>query len=193
VTGAGRNAGSDKNTGSPQRRRVSPGILVFLGLYALFVVAAFIFDIPVGIAVGTNAADFAREMVFIVPAAFVLIGLFEVWVPRSAVERHLGEKGSRPAQWFWMLMLAGTAVGGLYVAFPIAAALHRKGARLGAVLSYIGLSGVSRIPMTLFEISFLGVPFTLIRYLVSVPLVILFSELLGTWLERRSFEIADGG
>ncbi|MFP4210881.1 MAG: hypothetical protein ACLFR8_06545 [Alkalispirochaeta sp.] len=179
--------------GASQRRRVSPSVLAFLVLYGTFVVAAFLFEIPFGIAVGTNFGDFAREMVFVVPAAFVLIGLFEVWVPRATVERHLGEKGSRPAQWFWMLMLAGTAVGGLYVAFPIAAALHRKGARLGAVLSYIGLSGVSRIPMTLFEISFLGVPFTLIRYFVSVPLVILSSELLGTWLERRGFKIADPG
>ncbi|MFP4152686.1 MAG: hypothetical protein ACLFSV_07545 [Alkalispirochaeta sp.] len=191
--GAGTSGPGGTTRGASQRRRVSPSVLAFLVLYGTFVVAAFLFEIPFGIAVGTNFGDFAREMVFVVPAAFVLIGLFEVWVPRATVERHLGEKGSRPAQWFWMLMLAGTAVGGLYVAFPIAAALHRKGARLGAVLSYIGLSGVSRIPMTLFEISFLGVPFTLIRYFVSVPLVILSSELLGTWLERRGFKIADPG
>lgn len=166
---------------------------VFLCLYAGVIVSAFLFDFAVGIQIGRNFADFAREMIFIIPAAFVLIGLFEIWVPREAVERHLGAGGSRLAQWFWMLMLAGTAVGGLYVAFPIAAALRHKGARLGVVLSYIGFSGVSRIPMTLFEISFLGVPFTLIRYLVSVPLVILFSELLGAWLERRGFEMANPG
>ena len=43
--------------------------------------------------------------------------------------------------------------------------------------------------MTLFEISFLGVPFTVIRYVVSVPLVILASEVLGSRLERTGYEM----
>lgn len=167
----------------------SRALLVFLALYAAAVGVAIVLDVPVGVETGRNFLAFAREMIFILPAAFVVIGLFEVWVPREAVERHLGERGSRLLQWFWMVVLASTTVGGLYVSFPIAAALRHKGARLGLVLSYIGLSGVCRIPMTLFEISFLGVPFTVIRYLVSVPLVILVSELLGRVLERRGFEM----
>ncbi len=171
------------------RRGPSPVLLVFLGVYAVAVGLAFAFGIPVGVQVGRNFLTFAREMLLILPAAFVVIGLFEVWVPREAVEKHLGERGSRFLQWFWMVLLAGTTVGGLYVSFPIAWALRRKGARLGLVLSYIGLSGVCRIPMTLFEISFLGVPFTVIRYVVSVPLVIFVSELLGARLERSGQEM----
>jgi hypothetical protein len=80
-------------------------------------------------------------------------------------------------------------VGGLYVAFPVAAALQRKGARLSFLFTYIGASGVCRIPMTLFEASFLGIEFTLIRYAVAVPLIVLSSELLGQYLERRDFLI----
>lgn len=175
--------------GGKRPRRASPALLIFLGLYAAAVAAALLFDVPLGLEAGRNFLAFAREMVFIIPAAFVVIGLFEVWVPREAVERHLGHDGKRFLQWFWMVVLASTTVGGLYVSFPIAAALRHKGARLGVVLSYIGLSGVCRIPMTLFEISFLGVPFTVIRYLVSIPLVILVSELLGAALERRGFEM----
>ena len=170
--------------------RPSPALLVFLGLYGLGVITALVFDVPLGLEVGRTFLLFAREMAFILPAAFVVIGLFEVWVPREAVERHLGSGGRRLVQWFWMVLLASTTVGGLYVSFPIAAALRHKGARLGLVLSYIGLAGVCRIPMTLFEISFLGVPFTVIRYLVSVPLVILVSELLGNALAHRGFEMA---
>jgi uncharacterized membrane protein YraQ (UPF0718 family) len=171
------------------KRPVSPALLVFLSLYAIGVVAALVLDIPVGVETARNFVSFAREMVFILPAAFVVIGLFEVWVPREAVERHLGEDGGRFLQWFTMVLLASTTVGGLYVSFPIAYALRSKGARLGLVLSYIGLSGVCRIPMTLFEISFLGVPFTVIRYVVSVPLVILVSEMLGARLRRRGYEM----
>ena len=176
--------------GGKRPRRPSPALLVFLGLYGAAVAAALLFDVPLGLEAGRNFLAFAREMVFIIPAAFVVIGLFEVWVPREAVERHLGHDGKRFLQWFWMVVLASTTVGGLYVSFPIAAALRHKGARLGVVLSYIGLSGVCRIPMTLFEISFLGVPFTVIRYVVSIPLVILVSELLGAALERRGFEMS---
>lgn len=98
--------------------RPSPALLVFLGLYALAVTAALVFDVPVGFEVGRTFLLFAREMAFILPAAFVVIGLFEVWVPREAVERHLGSGGRRLVQWFWMVLLASTTVGGLYVSFP---------------------------------------------------------------------------
>lgn len=167
--------------------RPAPALLAFLGVYAVGVVVALVFKVPVGLQVARNFLGFSREMVLIVPAAFVVIGLFEVWVPREKVERHLGEGAGRLRSWLWMILLASTTVGGLYVAFPVAWALRHKGARLGLVFAYIGLAGVCRIPMTLFEISFLGVPFTVIRYLVSVPLVILLSELLGTRLERAGY------
>jgi uncharacterized membrane protein YraQ (UPF0718 family) len=131
-------------------------------------------------------------MLRIVPFAFILIGLFEVWVPSRVVERHLGSEAGLRAH-LWGILLAGTTVGGLYVSFPVAAALQRKGARLTFLLTYIGSSGVCRIPMTLFEASFLGIEFTLMRYAVAVPLVVLSSELLGRWLEGHGFRIAEEG
>ena len=45
--------------------------------------------------------------------------------------------------------------------------------------------------MTLFEISFLGAEFTFVRYLVSIPLVILFSDRIGRYLEKRNYTLAD--
>ena len=38
---------------------------------------------------------------------------------------------------------------------------------MGVILAYLGFSGITRIPMTLFEISFLGAEFTLVRYLTA--------------------------
>ena len=170
------------------RRR--PLTWVLLAGYAVFVVVSLIAGFDIGQRTGRSFLSFAREMVFILPAAFVLIGLFEVWVPRSAVERHLGG-GAGLGAYLWSIALAATTVGGLYVAFPVAAALRHKGARLGVVFAYIGLSAVCRVPMTLFEISLLGPEFTLIRYLVSVPLVILSSEVLGRHLGKRGFAFRD--
>jgi uncharacterized membrane protein YraQ (UPF0718 family) len=169
--------------------RPSPLVVAALGAYAALIGGAALFAVPAGIRMAESFFDFGRELVVILPAAFVLIGLFEVWVPRGAVERHLGTGGARPLQWLWMIVLASTTVGGIYVALPVAAALRGKGARLGLVFSYLALAGVCRIPMTLFEISFLGPAFTVVRYLVSVPLGIVTSEWLGTQLERRGYEM----
>jgi len=46
--------------------------------------------------------------------------------------------------------------------------------------------------MTVFEASFMGVKFTVIRLLVSLPLIILSSVLLGRYLKKKGFEIHDG-
>jgi hypothetical protein len=43
--------------------------------------------------------------------------------------------------------------------------------------------------MAVFEVSFLEIKFTAIRILVSLPLVIMASELLGRYLEESNFKI----
>jgi len=80
----------------------------------------------------------------------------------------------------------------VYVAFPVACSLYRKGARLAVIFTYIGDAAICRIPLTIFEASFLGIKFTLTRLLVAVPLVILSSMLLGNHLKKRGYGISDG-
>ncbi len=127
-------------------------------------------------------------MMKILPFTFILISLFEVWVKKEKVEKHLGTEGGA-LSFLWALALGGTTVGPMIVAFPVASALHRKGARLSVVFTYIGASAVCRIPMTIFESSYLGVKFTLIRYGVSLPLIVLTSIIMGRVLEKRNFSI----
>jgi uncharacterized membrane protein YraQ (UPF0718 family) len=122
---------------------------------------------------------------------FVLIGLFQVWVKRELIEKHLGE-GSGLIGYIWAILLAGTTVGGLYIAFPIAFSLYSKGAKLGVIFCFIGASAICRVPMAIFEASFLGIRFTVIRILVSIPLVIITSDLLGRYLEKSNYEIMKG-
>jgi uncharacterized membrane protein YraQ (UPF0718 family) len=93
----------------------------------------------------------------------------------------------------WIILLAGTTVGGMYVAFPVAYTLFRKGAKLSIIFTYLGASAICRIPMTIFEASFMGIKFSLIRLLVSIPLVVLSSVWLGHYLERRHYKIVEGG
>ncbi|MFP4430879.1 MAG: hypothetical protein ACLFPV_06485, partial [Spirochaetaceae bacterium] len=161
-----------------KKRRRDRLLFLGLGAYAVVLAGLVYFEVPVGAEAARTLFSFTASMAAILPAAFVLIGLFEVWVPREVVERHVGE-GTGTLSYIWAILLAGSTVGGIYVSFPVAYALRQKGARLSFVLAYITLSGVARIPMTLFEISTLGLPFTAIRYLVAVPLVVGIAHLWG--------------
>jgi len=117
-----------------------------------------------------------------------LIGLFEVWVKKETVEKHFGHK-SGIRGYIWAILLGGTTVGGLYVSFPVAHSLYDKGAKLSVIFTYIGASAICRIPMTIYEASFMGIKFTAIRFLVSLPLVVLSSIALGAYLERRNYRM----
>jgi uncharacterized membrane protein YraQ (UPF0718 family) len=154
--------------------------------WAAIVAAASVLGSDTGTRTITGLWHFARQMLLLLPFAFVLIGLFEVWIPRETVERHLGIR-SGFLSYLIAIVLASTTVGGLYVAFPLAWALHKKGAKLGVVFTFLSAAGICRIPMTLFEASLLGIRFTLVRFAVSLPLVVLSSWMMGRYLGNRGY------
>lgn len=147
-------------------------------LFFLFVMLSILLEFSPGMIIGRNFWDFLITMIAIVPAAFVLISLFEVWVKRETVEKHMGEK-SPVKGILWAIVLAGTIVGGLYVALPLSMVFYRKGARADVVFTFLFCATICRIPMTLFEANILGIKFTAIRFLISLPLVIVCSVILG--------------
>ncbi|HEX16509.1 MAG TPA: hypothetical protein ENF44_05245 [Deltaproteobacteria bacterium] len=160
-------------------------------LFGAFLLWGLLKGIGLSADVAHNFWTFSAQMVKILPCAFVLIGLFEVWVKKEAVEKHLG-RGAGPLCYLWAVLLAATTVGGMYVAFPVAHSLYRKGAKLGVIFTYVGAAAICRIPMTVFEASFLGVKFTAVRFLVSLPLLVLASALLGRYLESRDYRMIEG-
>jgi uncharacterized membrane protein YraQ (UPF0718 family) len=158
--------------------------------FAAFSAVSFLVDYQPGERVAWTFASTLLQMMKLLPCAFVLIALFDVWVKRETVERQFG-KGSGLRGYFWGILLAGMTVGGLYLAFPVAYSLFRKGAKLSVVLAYVGFAGVCRIPMTVFEVSFMGPTFTAVRLAVSIPLVALASHVMGSVLQRRGYEITE--
>ena len=160
-------------------------------IYFVFIISSFMIGFKPGKQIGHNFISFSIEMLKLLPCAFILIGLFEVWVKKESVEKHLG-KDSGAIGYIWIILLAGTIVGGLYVAFPVAYSLFKKGAKLSIIFTYIGASAICRIPMTIFESSFMGIKFSLIRLIISIPLVILSSVWLGHYLEKRNYRIMEG-
>jgi len=166
-------------------------ILGLISIYIIFIIVSFALGYMPGEEIGYNLRTFAIEIIKLLPCAFILIGLFEVWVKRETVERHLGEQSGYRGH-IWAILLAATTIGGLYIAFPIAYSLYNKGAKLSVVFTYIGASAICRIPMSIFESSFLGIKFTAVRFAISIPLVIISSILLGKYLAKRNYAISEG-
>ena len=169
------------------------GVIKVIGMssYALFLIASFVYGLDPGKQIADNFFSFFLPILKIVPCAFILIGLFEVWVKRETVEKHLGEKAGIKG-FAGAVLLAGATVGGLYVAFPLAYSLYSKGAKLSIVFCYLGAAAICRIPMGIFEASFLGIKFTVIRLAVSLPLVIISSIALENYLVKRDYRILEG-
>jgi len=160
--------------------------ILLLSLFFLFIIISFIFNYQQGRQTAFAFAEVIWEMLKILPCAFILIGLFEVWIKQETVLQHLGDNSGIKG-YFWVFLLAGFSVGGLYVAFPAAQTLSQKGASLKVIFAYLGFVGIFRIPMTIFEISFLGLPFTLTRLLVAAPLFLLVGITMGAILKKRNY------
>jgi uncharacterized membrane protein YraQ (UPF0718 family) len=148
------------------------GLVVVLWAYDRLV-APFAF----GHAAGVGFWTFTLEMAAFLPAMFVLVGLFDVWVPRRIVERHVGRE-SGPLAILWMVLLGTLQAGPLYGAFPVAVALWRKGTAPRNVFIYLGAFSALKIPMLTFEVAFLGWQFSLVRTAVTLPVFIALAYLL---------------
>ena len=159
--------------------------------YFVFIIISFLINFKPGKQIGDIFITFTINMMKIIPCAFILIGLFEVWVKKETVIKNFGERSGFKG-YIWAILLATTTVGGLYVSFPVAYSLAKKGAKLSVIFTYVSASGICRVPMTIFEISFMGLKFSLIRFMVSLPLVIISSIFLGNYLVKRNYKIMEG-
>ncbi|MGE4506956.1 MAG: permease, partial [Desulfovibrionaceae bacterium] len=129
---------------------------------------------------GRNAAGFLWEVLGILPAVMVIVGLIDVWLPRRAVERNIGPgaglRGSLLA-----LMLGVAAAGPIYAAFPLAVSLQAKGARTAHVVTLLGAWATIKVPMLLMEASFVGLRFALLRLALTLPCVLAMG-----WIMERA-------
>ncbi len=132
--------------------------------------------------------DFFIEMVAILPAVMILMGLFAVFVPKDKIVKHLGKtsgiKGVSLALFFGAL-----PTGPLYVAFPMAAALIQKGARISNIIIFLSAWACIKIPQEMMELQFLGFKFMALRLVLTIFFVISMGkiiEVLIEWSENKS-------
>jgi len=170
---------SKESTVSPSTfRRLMPW-LFFLFVPVLWGVSIR-FDLPIsalGQRAGENLWKFLLEMAAFLPLMFVLIGLFDVWVPREVVEQHVGRETGLAAI-PWMVLLATFQAGPLYAAFPVAVLLRKKGCAPRNVFIYLGAFSAMKLPMLTFEVACLGWRFSVARTLISLPVFIGLSYLM---------------
>jgi uncharacterized membrane protein YraQ (UPF0718 family) len=162
----------------------------FVLVFAVFIVVSWIVKFAGGMEIGKNFRMFFLEMILFLPLMFILIGLFDVWVPRGKITRHVGP-GSGSMGIFWVILLAMLQAGPLYAAFPVAALLWKKGCSVRNVFVYLGAFSTLKIPMLAFEIGFLGLKFSLLRALFSLPIFIGIGYLLALVLKNRNFTVKD--
>uniref|UniRef100_A0A7V3YI02 Permease n=1 Tax=Candidatus Caldatribacterium californiense TaxID=1454726 RepID=A0A7V3YI02_9BACT len=157
--------------------RIYRGFFVLLGL--CFV--TFFFSPLLGRKVFTVALQNILFMLSVVPPVFILVGLFDVWIPREMVVKRLGEASGMVGIGI-ALALGAFAAGPLYAAFPVAEVLLRKGVSLRNIWVFLGAWSTMKIPMLLFEIQNLGPVFAASRYFMSFLGVLAIAFLLDCFL-----------
>lgn len=161
---------------------------LLFGIFASVVGLSYITNFQLGMDLGNNFYIFAKDMVLILPPAFILIGLFDVWASREAIEKSFG-KHSGLMKYVYAIALAATTVGGTFVAFPVANSLYHKGADYDSIITYVTAASLFMIPMSIMEASILGIEFTLLRLGLSIPLIIISANLLKYYFNKTGYKL----
>lgn len=127
-------------------------------------------------------------MLQIVPPIFLLIGLLDVWVPRETMIKLMGEKSGIVG--ISIAFLFGTlAAGPLVAAFPVAMIMLKKGARYANVIFFLSIWASAKLPIIFFEISTLGLKFTIWSNLVLIAFYLISSFVMEKMLKSEKEKI----
>lgn len=134
-----------------------------------------------------NSAFQLQQMFFVIPPIFLLLGLLDVWVPKTTMVKYMGE-GSGIKGVLLSFLIGSAAAGPLYGAFPVAAVFMKKGIKFSNLMIFIGAWSTMKIPMFLFEMGSLGVNFALTRLVVDIPGIMLIAYTLKKLLTDKEVE-----
>jgi uncharacterized membrane protein YraQ (UPF0718 family) len=159
----------------------------FFLLTIVILLGTTILDKNIGIkALGITGNSF-REMAFVIPPVFILLGLLDVWVPKEIMVKYMGEKSGIKGV-ILAIIIGSAAAGPLYGAFPVAAVFMKKGVRFSNVLIFIGAWSTTKIPMLLFELSSLGASFAVTRLIIDIPGIIIIAYILQAVMSKQQID-----
>ncbi|MBG9856578.1 permease [Bacillus wiedmannii] len=119
------------------------------------------------------------DMLFLLPPVLLFVGLLDQWMKKETLMKYMGEKSGIYGILF-SLLLGGIAAGPLYVAFPIAALLLKKGASIRYIVFFLGVWTTAKLPILVYEFSSFGITFTLIH----IGFGLVFFYVMGLLFER---------
>ena len=118
-----------------------------------------------------------KEMMVILPAIMILMGLFMVWVSKDVVLKYMGKTSGLKGV-FVSIFLGALPTGPLYAAFPLALALKNKGASISNIVIFLSAWACIKIPQELVEIQFLGLKFMMARLLLTIIFVTIMGKII---------------
>ncbi len=130
------------------------------------------------------------SMLIIVPPIFILIGLFDAWVPRETVINLMGKESGLKGMAL-AFFLGAFSAGPTIAAFPLAMIMLKKGASYSNVLFFLMVWSSLKLPIVFFQISQLGFQFAmLINSIMFVVFIIaaLVAEKFYSEEELQKFE-----
>jgi uncharacterized membrane protein YraQ (UPF0718 family) len=162
-----------------KNRKSIPADLVFLSVVSCAAIALLLVFPEKQEKVFATSREFFLEMALILPAVMVLVGLFSVFIPKELVGKYLSKEAGLKGV-FAAMVMGSLPTGPLYVAFPIASALLKKGARISNVTVFLTAWSCIKLPQELIELEFLGVNFMVARLVLTA----IFATLMGFLLEQ---------
>lgn len=154
-----------------QSKEIKRDVSILLGLLAITTVLLLIFPDKKETVI-TASWRFFVEMILILPAVMVLMGVFNVFIPKEVVVKYLGQSAGIKAIFLGILMGA-LPTGPLYVAFPMASALLKKGAKVSCIIAFLCAWACIKIPQEMVELQFLGPKFMVGRLILTIIFVII--------------------
>jgi uncharacterized membrane protein YraQ (UPF0718 family) len=159
----------------------------FLVLSLILLVGMAIVDLSLAWRALQNTGNQVLSMLLIVPPIFVLIGLFDVWVPRETIIQHLGED-SRFKGMALSFFLGAFSAGPTLVAFPVAYLMLRKGAKYSNVLFFLMTWSSLKLPIVFFQITTIGLRFSLIIDITMLVVFYLSASIVHWFVSKEDME-----
>lgn len=147
---------------------------LFLVIVALAYIIMFIMNPAMGTDSVKNSGYYIKEMLMIMPVIFILTALLDIWVPKEKIMRYLGKEAKAKGA-FLSFVVGSISAGPIYAAFPMCVMLHKKGASIRNIIIILSSWAVIKVPMLLNEAKFLGLKFMVIRWVLTVIAVTIFS------------------
>ncbi len=147
---------------------------LFLILIVLSYAVIFLIKPKMGFQAIENSGYYIKEMLMIMPVIFILTTLLDTWVPKETIMKYLGKESYFKGV-FLSFALGAISAGPVYAAFPICIMLHKKGATIRNIVIILSSWAVIKIPMLLNEMKFLGPKFMIVRWMLTVIAILIFS------------------